>query len=103
MKAKDAAIYLKDNINQETTNTFEFFLEKAIKISDYVAMVTPKALLNTPEFSTTRDYLTKMKVSCVQDFGENGFKGVLVETICIFISVKEKPGKTVVSSLTLHK
>lgn len=103
LKAKDAAKYRKNNSNKETTNTFEFFLEKALRIADYVVMVTPKALLNTPEFSVTRDLLARRRVSCIQDFGENGFKGVLVETICLFISCKEKPGKTIVESLTLGK
>ena len=54
LKAKEATKYLNNNINKDTTNTFEFFLEKALRISDYVVMITPKALLNTPEFTSTR-------------------------------------------------
>jgi DNA (cytosine-5)-methyltransferase 1 len=103
LKAKDAAEYLKDNINQDTTNTFEFFLEKALKIADYVAMITPKAVLNTPEFNRTREILAQKRIECIQDYGEKGFKGVLVETICLFISVNEKPAKTKVQSLTLKR
>ena len=102
MKAKDATEYLKNNLNKETTNTFEFFLEKALKLGKYVAMITPKSLLNTPEFVVTREFLRERKVYCIQDFGENGFKGVLVETICIFINNEEAPDKTVVKSLTLN-
>ena len=100
LKAKQALKYLKNNLNKDTTNTFEFFLEKAINIADNVAMIVPKALLNTPEFAVTRDMLANMNVRCIQDFGENGFKGVLVETICIFVNTQEKPGKTIVESLT---
>lgn len=102
MKAGDAVAYLSNNLNKETTNTFEFFLEKAINLGEFVAMITPKALLNTPEFSTTRNWLENMNITCIQDFGEKGFKGVLVETICIFISKNRKPGKTLVKSSTLQ-
>lgn len=102
MKAGAAGKYLDKNLNKETTNTFEFFLEKAIGIGEFVAMITPKALLNTPEFSVTRNWLQNMNISCIQDFGEKGFKGVLVETICIFVSKNKKPGKTLIKSITLQ-
>ncbi len=103
LKAKDAAKYLKNNVNKDTTNTFEFFLEKAISIADYVAMIMPKAVLNTPEFSVTRELLSEKKIDCIQDYGENGFKGVLVETICLFIDTFGQPKDTKVESLTLKK
>lgn len=103
LKGKNAEKYLKNNINKETRNTFEFFLEKAISLSDYVVMITPKSILNTPEFSVTRDYLSTKKVDCIQDFGEKGFKGVLVETICLFIDTIGQPNKTLVESITLKK
>lgn len=103
LKAKEAAKYLKNNVNKDTTNTFEFFLEKAMLISDYVVMITPKAVLNTPEFITTRELLSEKKIDCIQDYGENGFKGVLVETICLFIDTLGQPKDTVVESITLKK
>ncbi len=103
LKAKDAAKYLKSNLNKDTTNTFEFFLEKAMRISDYVVMITPKAVLNTPEFNITRELLSAKKIDCIQDFGENGFKGVLVETICLFIDTNNQPKETKVESLSLKK
>lgn len=99
LKSKDAQDYLKNNINKDTTNTFEFFLERAMQLGSHVAMITPKALLNTPEFQKTRELLAKKRISCIEDFGECGFKGVLVETICIFIDVEESPNNTVVKSL----
>lgn len=103
LKAKDAAKYLKNNVNKDTTNTCEFFLEKAISIADYVVMIMPKAVLNTPEFNVTRELLSKKKIDCIQDYGENGFKGVLVETICLFIDMLGQPKDTKVESLTLKK
>lgn len=103
LKAKEAAKYLKNNVNKNTTNTFEFFLEKALSIADYVAMIMPKAVLNTPEFSVTREILSEKKIDCIQDYGENGFKGVLVETICMFIDTIGQPKDTRVESITLKK
>ena len=103
LKAKEATKYLNNNINKDTTNTFEFFLEKALRISDYVVMITPKALLNTPEFTSTRELLSEKKIECIQDYGENGFKGVLVETICLFIDTLGQPEDTTVESITLKK
>ena len=103
LKAKDAKKYLENNINKNTTNTFEFFLEKALAISDYVSMIMPKAILNTPEFNDTREILSHKKIDCIQDYGENGFKGVLVETICMFIDTVGIPNETKVESLTLKQ
>ena len=103
LKAGEAKVYLKNNFNKETTNTFEFFLEKAMKIGSYIAMITPKALLNTPEFVETRNLLKNERVECIEDFGELGFKGVLVETICIFIRMQVQPEFTKVISLPLQK
>ncbi|MCM1253791.1 MAG: DNA cytosine methyltransferase [Clostridium sp.] len=103
LKAKEAAKYLKNNVNKDTTNTSEFFLEKAILIADYVVMIMPKAVLNTPEFTITRELLSDRKIDCIQDYGENGFKGVLVETICLFIDTANKPHNTKVESITLKR
>lgn len=103
LKAKEAAKYLQNNVNKNTTNTFEFFLEKSLLISDYVVMIMPKAVLNTPEFTSTRELLSTKKIDCIQDYGENGFKGVLVETICMFIDTNGQPKETIVESLTLRQ
>ena len=94
--------YKKDVVNHETNNLCSFFLEKSIKISNYVAMVFPKFLLNTPEFSKSREYLKNKSIDCIIDFGEKGFKGVLVETIAIFIKNNSTPNKTKVISVTKH-
>ena len=94
--------YKKGVINSDTNNLCSFFLEKAINISDYVAMVFPKFLLNTPEFKKSRDFLSKKAIECIIDFGEHGFKGVLVETISIFINNKGKINNTKVISVSRH-
>lgn len=100
MKSNDhlLKVYRKNAINKDTTNICSFFLDKAEKIGNYVALVFPKFLLNTPEFKTTREYLSKKAVECILDFGEKGFPGVLIETIAIFINNIKRPNKTMVFS-----
>lgn len=102
LKANDILLnkYYKFVKNKETTNICSFFLEKALGISNYVAIVFPKFLLNTPEFRLTREQLSHKAVQCIIDFGEKGFPGVLIETIALFISNTEKPSKTRVISVT---
>ena len=63
-------------------------------------MIMPKFLLNTCEYKKTRDYLSKFKINSILDFGEKGFKGVLIETICLGINMLEKPAKTKIVSIT---
>ena len=92
--------YRKEAINKETTNICSFFLDKALYIGDYVAMVFPKFLLNTPEFASSREYIGQKSVECIIDFGEKGFPGVLVETIAIFINNKGSISKTKIVSVT---
>lgn len=100
LRQDDAKIYLDNNLNKLTTNTFEFFLEKSLNISNYVVLITPKTILNAPEFLVTRKLLSKMRIDCIQDFGENGFKGVLIETVCLFVDPNNRPGDTVVESMS---
>lgn len=93
-------VYRTRAINKDTTNICSFFLDKAMHIGNYVALVFPKFLLNTPEFSKTRKYLSERAVECIIDFGEKGFPGVLVETLAIFINNQGRPLKTNVFSFT---
>ncbi|MDU7418442.1 MAG: DNA cytosine methyltransferase [Metamycoplasma hominis] len=91
---------LKENIiNQNTSNTSSFFFDKSLLNSTFVALVMPKFLLNTPEFSSTREYLKKLNINSIIDFGEYGFKGVLIETIAILVDTTRKPNKTIVYSM----
>ena len=91
----------ENNHNKESTNLAEFFLEKSISNSNYVSLIMPKNLLNTPEYRTTRDFLLNFDIESIIDFGENGFKGVLVETINIIVNTKKTPNFTKISSTTL--
>ena len=59
------------------------FLEKSLQISEYVSMIMPKNLLSTKDYQSTRELLSKTGVEYILDFGELGFKGVLIETINI--------------------
>lgn len=93
-------VYRKQAINTDTTNICSFFLDKAMDIGNYVALVFPKFLLNTPEFAKTREYLSQRAVECIIDFGEKGFPGVLVETLAVFINNQDRPRKTRVFSFT---
>lgn len=93
-------VYRRKAINKDTTNICSFFLDKALEIGNYVALVFPKFLLNTPEFAKTREYLSEKAVESIIDFGEKGFPGVLVETLAIFINNQGRPLKTSVFSFT---
>lgn len=96
-------VYRREAINKTTTNICSFFLDKAIDIGNYVALVFPKFLLNTPEFAPTRSCLSRKAVECIIDFGEKGFPGVLVETLAIFINNLSRPSNTRVASITHGK
>lgn len=87
-------------INKQTTNICSFFLDKVQKLGKQVAVVFPKFILNTPEFSTTRQYLSQKAIPAIIDFGEKGFPGVLIETIALFIDNTRKPKNTIVRSAT---
>lgn len=97
---KKLAGYKQGAKNKETNNICSFFLDKCLSLSDVVSLVLPKAVLNIPEFAATRDCLEKMSVSAILDFGEKGFKGVLVETIALVIECNGKPKETTVVSIT---
>ena len=93
-KYQDAAI------NKETTNICSFFLDKLVSLADYIAIVFPKFILNTPEFAISREYLSEKAIETIIDFGEKGFPGVLIETIAIFINNTARPKNTRVISMT---
>lgn len=97
---KKLKAYRVNCINEESNNTSSYFLEKATKISDNVVMIMPKFLLNTIEYKKTRDYLNTFNIKSIIDFGEKGFEGVLIETICININTLDKPNNTYINSIT---
>lgn len=95
--------YRSNVLNAHTRNICSFFLEKSINISKYVALVFPKSLLNTPEFSSSRDYLSNLAFDAIIDFGEEGFPGVLIETIAVVIHTSKKPKFTTIKSHCLNQ
>ena len=98
-KEKELLAKYKVNIhNNETNNIFAFFIEKAIFLGDVVSLIVPKSLINAPEFNKTRSLMTKYKIERIIDFGEKGFKGVKIETICFILNTKTKPNSTIIES-----
>lgn len=91
----------KDYHNLKSKNLASYFIEKSLKYSDNVVMIMPKNVLNTSEFDETRKFISQYNINNIVDFGEYGFKGVLVETICLSINTTLKPSKTIVTSLPL--
>lgn len=91
--------YLDNVQNVDTKNMASFFLEYAMRNSDYVAMIVPKVILNAPEFSTLRNVMHGGGVDCILDFNVRGFKGVQVETMCLFLNQRKDAGRTKVVSV----
>jgi len=92
-KIKDKQIlgkYKENLFNQKTNNLFAFFVEKALKISKVVALVTPKSMINSPEFDKTRELLSKYYLEKITDYGEKGFKGIKIETISFILNTTKK-------------
>lgn len=61
------------------------FLEKFLKLVNFIVMVMFKNFLNIKEYVEIRIKFEKKGVGVILDFGEFGFKGVLVEIIVIVI------------------
>ena len=92
------AKYKIDASNRDTNNIFSFFIEKAMRIGNAVSLIVPKSLINAPEFDTTRTFMKEKNISRIIDFGEKGFKGVKIETICFILDTQKKPQNTFVES-----
>jgi len=90
--------YKADVFNKNTNNIFSFFIEKAMKIGNVVSLIVPKSLINAPEFDATRALMKEKNISRIIDFGEKGFKGVKIETICFILDTRKKPQNTIVES-----
>ena len=92
------SLYKSESYNKDTNNIFSFFIEKAMRIGNIVSLVVPKSLINSPEFNTTRLLMKEKRLSHIIDFGEKGFKGVKIETICFILDTRKKPKNTIVES-----
>lgn len=97
---KDLSSYINNAYNKNTKNIFSFFLDKCYTIAETVALVLPKAVLNAPEFAVSRSRLSDGGIFSILDFGEHGFKGVLVETVCIICSATANAQNTIVFNMT---
>lgn len=101
MKIKGA---YRENLRKEFKNTIAdnisaFFLDKSIELSRNVVLILPKYFLHNHDFSVSRHKVKNTNIQCILDFGETGFKGVLIETICLFLDTESKNtvGTTVIS------
>lgn len=83
----------------ESNNIASYFLQKAINISTYVSLIMPKNFLNTPDYKSVRNNIQKNTLESIIDFGEIGFKGVLVETINIMVNKTKKSTKILIKSV----
>jgi DNA (cytosine-5)-methyltransferase 1 len=72
--------------NSNTNNIFSFFIEKSLRLGNYVSLIVPKSLLNAPEFNKTRDVLKSCDLKKICDYGEKAFKGVKIETVSFLCS-----------------
>lgn len=94
---------LLENVNQETNDLAEIFLEKCMRISDSVALVLNKSILSSEEYRDTYNLLRRIKIDTIVDFGRYGFTGLSIETIALIVFPKEKPGFTMIHSLKYNK
>ena len=75
--------------NTDTNNLFSFFIEKSIRLGNYVSLIVPKSLLNSPEFNKTRELINSYNLEKLCDYGEKAFKGVKIETVSFLVNTTE--------------
>jgi len=105
-KIKDKALlakYKKKSEIKKSSNLFALFLEKAMSDAICVSLIIPKSLLNAPEYEELRDIIKSKQIMSIIDFGENGFKGVKIETINIMVNTEARQSETYIESITLKK
>lgn len=78
----------KENSKLKTNNIFALFIEKSLKLSKFIYLITPKSILSAPEFSDLRKLLNSKKILIINDYGEKAFN-VKIETISILIENKK--------------
>lgn len=98
-KSKEMLDRLTENVNTETNDLAEFFLEKCMRIADYTALVLNKTMLSSGEYKLTRELLKKVCIDKIIDFGRYGFTELSIETIALMVDVKRKPGETFIKNL----
>ncbi len=98
-KSKEMLHRLAENVNTETNDLAEFFLEKCLRIADYTALVLNKTILSSGEYKLTRELLAKVCIDKIIDFGRYGFSELSIETIALMVDVKRRPGETFIKNL----
>lgn len=83
-----------------TSNLAGFFIEKSSLIADNIVMILPKYFLNNTDFYEVRNRINQFSINTILDFGERGFKGVLIETIALFVNTRSNIDSTYVLSTT---
>ena len=102
-KVKDTHLlkdYRKNSQITKSVNLFVWFLEKAMNDGTWVSLIVPKSVLNAPEYEEIREKINKNHISSILDFGENGFKGVKIETVNLLFTENLAPSSTHIVSLT---
>lgn len=89
--------------DEQANNIAAFFVEKSLNLADNVCLILPKYFLHNADFEICRTKTNKYSIDTIIDFGEKGFKGVLIETICIFVNTLNKPKETECFSFTHNK
>ncbi|MEB7434851.1 DNA methyltransferase family protein [Staphylococcus pasteuri] len=89
-----------DNI---TKNLSGLFMTKSIGLASNILLIMPKYFLHNSDFKLVRDECKKNAIKTIIDFGEKGFKGVLIETIAILLKSNEVANVTETYSVTLNK
>lgn len=84
-------------------NIATFFVEKSLRLADNICLILPKYFLHNTDFAICRKFTNQHNITNIIDFGEKGFKGVLIETICIMVNTLNKPMYTNCYSVTYNK
>lgn len=96
-------VVLARNVNRETKDLAELFLEKCMAIGGFVALVLNKTLLTTDEYAATRELLRRNRIAAILDFGRYGFTGVSIETMCLMVEPKKAPKDTLVYNMKFNR
>ena len=102
-RTPEISMRLLCNVNQDTNDLAEIFLEKCIRISDCVALVLNKSILSGEEYQETYKLLRKVNIDTIIDFGRYGFTGLSIETIALIVYPNKRPGNTMVHSLKYNR
>lgn len=94
---------LARNVNRDTKDVAELFLEKCMAIGGFVALVLNKTLLTTDEYAATRELLRRNRIAAILDFGRYGFSGVSIETMCLMVEPRKSPGETLVYNMKYNR